>query len=160
MPPALGQHIPALIIIVPGNPGIGAQPHQPVQIARIHRRQRHLLARQVANISTGLEMIDCLPMILERFAGNGEPLLNHHCGFDRGQRISLDRVRRVGPFEVLGTIEIPRPGTRLRSRSSSVLLATMAAAKVSMIQRDPIAAQMCNLKYKLFQYIMPFLSKK
>ena len=64
------------------------------------------LPREVAHIVQRLEVIDCFEMILQRFAANGDAVLDHHPRFGGSQRVAFDRVRRVGQFDVVGPVEV------------------------------------------------------
>ena len=54
--------------------------------------KRHPLPREIANIAQRLEVIDRFEMILQRFAANRDPVLDHHPGFGGSRRVALNRV--------------------------------------------------------------------
>jgi hypothetical protein len=52
--------------------------------------QRGGLPRELAHIVQGLEVIDRFEMILERFAADGNAVLDDHPRFGAGERVALD----------------------------------------------------------------------
>jgi hypothetical protein len=95
-----------LIGVAPGRVRVHALHDEAMKVADIGLPQRLRLSRQIAPIMQRLEVPDRFEMILERLAADGDPVLDHHPRFGGGQRIALDRVRRVGQFDVVGTIQV------------------------------------------------------
>jgi hypothetical protein len=62
-----------------------------------------------------LEVIDGFKVIFERLAANGDAFLNNKRRLGSAQGVALDRVRRVGQFEVLRMLEIGQPAGRARA---------------------------------------------
>jgi hypothetical protein len=85
-----------------------------LKVAYIGFPQWRRLPRKIAHMMERLEMTDRFEMILERFAADGNPVLDHHPRFGGGQRVARDRVRCIGQFDILGAVEVVEAVRSLR----------------------------------------------
>jgi hypothetical protein len=106
MPAAIGLGVAALIGIATGHVRVRALHHEPMQIADVGFLSGTLWRARSRTKAQCLEVIDCFEEILQRFAANRDPVLDRHPRFGGCQRIALDRVRRIGQFEVVGVVEV------------------------------------------------------
>jgi hypothetical protein len=85
-----------------------------VQIADICLPQRRRLPRELADKAQRLEVIDRFEMIFQRLAADCNAVLDHHPRFGGGQRVALDRIRRVGQLDIVRLVEVFEAVRRLR----------------------------------------------
>jgi hypothetical protein len=62
-------------------------------------RHRVLIARELFDKRNCFTMIDNFKMFAQRFAADGQPVLQNEFRFAQGQRTPLNCVRVVNPFE-------------------------------------------------------------
>ena len=87
-----------------------------MQVADIGFPQRHRLPREITDIAQRLEVIDRFEMIFQRLAADCNAVLDHDPRFGGGQRVALDRVRRVGQLDVIRPVEVLEAVRRLRPK--------------------------------------------
>ncbi len=72
-----------------------------------HRRGR---SGQCAHPLHGVVMVDRFEMIAERFAAHGNAVLDDLGGLAKGERVSFDRVGRVGQLDVIMFLKLRQGG--------------------------------------------------
>ncbi len=77
-----------------------------MQVTRVGFGQGCGISGDVTDTAHGVVMIDRLQVILEILAADRNAFLDHEVGFDPGERISLDRIRRVSQLEIMGVFEV------------------------------------------------------
>ena len=112
MASGIGQHITSLIGIASRYLRIRTPHDQTMQVAHITLGQRFTAACQFAHITDRVVMIDCLKVIPQWFTGNGDTLFDHHRGFRCRERIPLNRIRRIGEFDIVGMLKVGQPVRR------------------------------------------------
>src|SRR5271156_6778211 len=74
------------------------------------------------DIADRLVMIDRFEVILERLAGDCDPVLDDQGRLGGRERIPIDRIRGVGEFEIVDMLEIAEGGAKLRANSVQLRL--------------------------------------
>ena len=71
--------------------------------------QARPVARELPHVTDRVVMVDGLHVIFERLAANRDALLNGQRGFGGAERVPLNRVLRVGQFQIEDTIQVLLP---------------------------------------------------
>lgn len=153
----LGQHVAHAIGIAAGDLRLGAQHHEAVQVAQLRLCHRRGLARQLAHMAQGREVIDGLKVILERLAADRDALLDDEGGLDGAEGVSLDGARCVGELDVLRSMPCVRsklrspPGARMRCRSSSAFFSVLVSGQALRVGEETHLAKIrCHLEETAF----------
>ena len=105
----VGQNEAALIGITARNLRPRPLHDDTVEGADVHLRYRYLAIGNLTHPADRLEMVDRLEVILKRLAATGDALFDDQRRLGRTERVPLDRVRRIGQFEIVVVLEIAQP---------------------------------------------------
>ena len=84
-------------------------------------------------------MIDGFEMVAKRFAANGNAVLDHFRRLTQGEGIALDRVGRVGEFDVVVFLELHQGSHRQRAQAVELRLLLPDRVDESFKHRRQIA---------------------
>jgi hypothetical protein len=100
-----------------------------MQTAHVHFREWIGSPRHRPHVTQRREMIDRLQVILQRLAANGDALLDNQGRLDGGQRVPLDRIGRIGQFNILAVLEVAQATGRTATKPVKLGLLVRDALK-------------------------------
>jgi hypothetical protein len=110
-----------------------------MQVAHIAFGDRRFMPREFAHVANGIVMVQHLEVVLEGLAAYGNSFLDNVRGFDRAERIALDRVRCIGKLDVVIMLKIGERFSEKGRNSSSRFFFAAIEVENSLMTPQQIA---------------------
>src|SRR4051812_40150907 len=84
---------------------VRTRPHEAVDLAQVPFADRFARRGKRADIAERVAVPERLQVVLERLAADRDALLEYDRGLHPRQRVPFERVRRVGEFDVVPSLQ-------------------------------------------------------